>query len=230
VNQLILFDIDGTLLWPQKSGALAMERALTEVFGTSGALHKVSMAGMTDRAILRQAFIDGTLSPQEIEAKWEHFTKAMESHLTATVKECDVQPCPGVIPLLDNLAARQDLLLGLVTGNLQNTAPIKLHAAGIDPHLFRIGGYGSDDSDRNKLPALAAHRAWLLTGHTFTGPDIVVVGDTPADVAAGKAVGARTVVVATGSPSTETLRTAKPDCLLPDLSDLEHSLQAILKH
>jgi phosphoglycolate phosphatase-like HAD superfamily hydrolase len=228
MTKLILFDIDGTLLWPNGAGSLAMERALTEVYGTSGALDQIYMAGMTDRSIIHQALTGAGHSPEEIQTRWTAFTQAMARHMNATVKERPIQLCPGVLDLLDVLAARSDVLLGLETGNLENTAPIKLQAVGIEPSLFRVGGYGSDHDDRNQLPAIAARRAEALTGQRFQGRDIVVVGDTPADVACGRAVSAWTVAVATGSPSIEALQATEPDQLIPDFSDLESALRALL--
>lgn len=228
MSSLILFDIDGTLVWANGAGALAMERALLQVYGTAGALEQIYMAGMTDRAIISQALAGSGISEGDILARWEPFTQAMARHMRVTAAERGVQACPGVFPLLDALAGREDVLLGLVTGNLAHTAPIKLRAAGISPTLFPIGGYGSDDSDRNKLPAIAARRAEALTGGRFSGSRIVVVGDTPADVACGKAVGAKTVAVATGSSLQEVLQATQPDALLPDFSDLAHTLEAIL--
>jgi phosphoglycolate phosphatase-like HAD superfamily hydrolase len=227
---LVLFDIDGTLLWPDGVGALAMQRALDEVYGTSGTLDQVSMAGMTDRAIIHQALSGGGLSPGEVQNRWERFSLALARHIAVTLAERRMRLCPGVLALLAALSARDDVLLGLVTGNLENTAPIKLRAVGIDPGLFRVGGYGSDAADRDKLSAIAVQRAEALTGQRFAGPRIVVVGDTPADVACGKAVGARTVAVATGEPSREALQAAAPDVLLSDLSDLESALRAILAY
>lgn len=228
MSKLILFDIDGTLLWPNGAGSLAMERALAEIYGTSGVLDQIYMAGMTDLSIIHQALAGDRFSSDEIQAQWEPFIRAMARHMAVTVVECQVQPCTGVPALLDALTARGDVLLGLVTGNLENTAPIKLEAAGINPGLFRVGGYGSDDADRNKLAAIAAQRAEALTGRRFRGRDIVVVGDTPADIACGRAVGAWTVAVSTGRPLIEALREAGPDRLLRDFSDLDSALTAIL--
>jgi phosphoglycolate phosphatase len=156
--------------------------------------------------------------------------------MAQTVTERQVRACPGVLDLLSALRARHEVLLGLVTGNMEITAPIKLRAAGIEPGLFRVGGYGSDAADRNELPAIAAQRAEALTGARFAGRniviagDIVVVGDTPADVTCGQAVGARTVAVSTGYPSLQALQAAAPDVLLPDLANLETALQAILAY
>jgi phosphoglycolate phosphatase len=226
--KLVLFDIDGTLLWPNGAGSLAMERALNEVYGTAGVLNQIYMAGMTDLSIIHQALEGGGLSRDTIRAGWESFNRAMAHHMAITVEECGIAPCPGVHALLSALAARDDVLLGLETGNLQNTAPIKLRAVGIDAGLFRVGGYGSDASDRNKLPAIAARRAKALTGRRFKGRDVVVVGDTPADVACGRAVDAWTVAVATGHPSTAALEAAEPDKLLLDFADLKTALGAIL--
>ena len=228
MSKLLLFDIDGTLLWPNGAGALAMRRALNQVYGTAGALGQIYMAGMTDRAIIYQALAGSGVSTEEIQRHWEPFTLALAHHMAVTVVERKVRACVGAHALLDALAAHDGVLLGLVTGNMSHTAPIKLRAAGIDPGLFRVGGYGSDDGNRDKLPAIAAQRAQALHGRRFTGRDIVVIGDTPADVACGKAVGARTVAVATGSPSAQALQAAGPDCLLADLSDLECAMKAIL--
>jgi phosphoglycolate phosphatase-like HAD superfamily hydrolase len=228
MSRLVLFDIDGTLLWPNGSGALAMERALTEVYGTSGVLHQVSMVGATDHSIVHQALTGAGLSPTDIQPRWEPFTLALERHMATAVLERQLTPCPGVPALLDALVARDDVLLGLVTGNLETTAPIKLQAVGIDAGLFRVGGFGSDHSDRTRLPAIAARRARTLTGQRFQGRSITVIGDTPADVASGRVVGARTVAVATGLSPIEALQAAHPDELLPDFGDLEHALAAIL--
>jgi len=228
MSKLVLFDIDGTLLWPKGAGALAMERALIEVYGTFGVLHQVSMVGATDRSIVHQALTGDGLSFGEIQARWEPFTLALERHMATAVLERELTPCPGVPALLDALVARDDVLLGLVTGNLETTAPIKLRAVGIDAALFRVGGFGSDHGDRTKLPAIAARRARALTGQRFQGQSIIVIGDTPADVASGRAVGARTVAVATGLSPIEALQAAHPDELLPDFSDLDDTLAAII--
>jgi phosphoglycolate phosphatase len=228
MTRLVLFDIDGTLVWPNGAGALAMQRALEEVFGTSGGLEDVAMVGMTDRSIIQQALAGSGLSAADIQARWEAFAQALGRHMESTVIERQLRACPGAIALLEALAAREDVLLGLVTGNLENTAPIKLRAAGIDPVIFRVGGFGSDHGDRNELPAIAARRAEMLTGETFAGQDIVVVGDTPADVACGKAVGGCTVAVATGSLPRDRLVAARPDYLFPDLTDGEAVIRAIL--
>lgn len=228
MSKLVLFDIDGTLLWPNGAGALAMEWALTEVFGTPGVLRQISMVGATDRSILDQALAGVGLSPREIQTRWEPFTQALARHMVTAVLERQPATCPGVPALLDVLVARDDVLLGLVTGNLETTASIKLQAVGIDVGLFRVGAFGSDHSDRNRLPAIASRRARALTGRRFQGDSIVVLGDTPADVASGRAVGARTVAVATGLSPIEALQAAHPDELLPDFSDLDDTLAAIL--
>ena len=226
--KLILFDIDGTLLWCNGAGALAMHRALVDVYGSSGNLAHMPLAGMTDRSIIHQALVGAGFSPHDVQAGWEQFSDALAQHMAVTVKERPVQSCPGVPLLLAALAARDDVLLGLETGNLACTAPIKLKAAGIEPDLFRVGGFGSDDGDRNRLPAIAARRAQARFGQSFRGKSVVVVGDTPADVACGKAVGARTIAVATGTPSADVLLEATPDVLLPDLVDLGTAMAAIL--
>ena len=225
--RLILFDIDGTLLWSNGAGGLAMQRALTEVYGSSGILSQMSLAGMTDRSIVDAALSGAEFSAHDIRAGWDRFSDALAHHMARTVKERQVHPCPGVLSLLDTLGARDDVVLGLETGNLVTTARIKLRAAGINPDVFRVGGFGSDDGDRNNLPSIAAHRAESLMGQRFQGRSIVVVGDTPADVACGKAVGARTVAVSTGIPTYSELLQSSPDVLLRDLADLEAAVAAL---
>ena len=130
--------------------------------------------------------------------------------------------------LLTELQNRDDVLVGLLTGNSYSTSPLKLRAAGIDLALFRVGAYGSDDFDRNRLPALAIQRAGELTGMSFTGADAVIIGDTPADVLCARAGKATAVSVASGWHSAETLAQYHPDYLFEDLSDTAAVLSALV--
>jgi phosphoglycolate phosphatase len=112
------------------------------------------------------------------------------------------------------------VLLGIVTGNVSLTAPVKLRAAGFDPAWFPIGAYGSEALERNDLPALALERACRFCGHHLTPTDVTIIGDTEADIACARAIGARAVAVTTGFTSREALAAAQPDHLLDDLSGL----------
>jgi phosphoglycolate phosphatase-like HAD superfamily hydrolase len=116
--------------------------------------------------------------------------------------------------------------LGLVTGNLQTGAALKLSSAGI-PWDPTVGGYGSDHEERDRLPGIAVHRAWGHWGHRFAPDQVVVIGDTPRDVQCGRVHGAQTLAVATGRYSMEELRVTGADWVLPDLSETETVLRLL---
>jgi phosphoglycolate phosphatase-like HAD superfamily hydrolase len=139
-----------------------------------------------------------------------------------------VMPCPGVPELLQALAASDNVLLGLVTGNTAQTAPLKLAAGGIAPSLFKVGAYGSDHMDRNQLPALAMERATALTKYPFMGQNTVVIGDTPADILCARAGGTTAVIVATGWHAMDTLLPYQPDHLFENFKDTDAVLAALL--
>jgi phosphoglycolate phosphatase-like HAD superfamily hydrolase len=125
---------------------------------------------------------------------------------------------PGVAQLMPALADDPRVVLGLVTGNVQQGARLKLdHFELWD--AFEVGAFGSDDRGRDRLPAIAIDRAEAKTGCRFHGADVVVVGDTPADIQCARAVGATAVAVATGQPSRETLAGCQPDMLLDSMGD-----------
>ena len=112
-----------------------------------------------------------------------------------------VCPCPGVMELLDALQSQAGVVTGLLTGNVVSGARVKLAAAGIAFDRFALGAYGSDSAHRPDLPPIAAERARSLFGRTPHGEEVVIIGDTPADVACGAGINARALAVATGSYS-----------------------------
>ena len=118
-------------------------------------------------------------------------------------------------------------MVGLLTGNLNTTAPVKLRAAGFDPALFHVGAYGSDAPSRDGLPAFAVERARAFAGVNFEGKRVVIVGDTVADVTCGLGIGARHIGVLTGPHTRERLEEHNPDYIFSDLSDTEAVLSAI---
>ena len=139
-----------------------------------------------------------------------------------------IMACPGVLELLETLRNREDVLLGLLTGNSNSTSSLKLQEAGIDPGQFVIGAYGSDDLDRNKLPSVAMQRANELTGLLIEGDNTVIIGDTPADILCARAGKATAIAVASGWHSAKTLARYHPDTLFEDLGDTEVVLQVLL--
>jgi phosphoglycolate phosphatase-like HAD superfamily hydrolase len=136
---------------------------------------------------------------------------------------------PGVLPLLDRLEARDDVVLGLLTGNLEPGAALKLRSGGIDPGRFRVGAYGSDAAHRPHLPEIAARRAEPFFGRVPRGSEVVIIGDTPADVHCGQGIAARAIAVATGAYSVSDLAACGPHAVFSDLSATEQVVDAILR-
>jgi phosphoglycolate phosphatase-like HAD superfamily hydrolase len=136
--------------------------------------------------------------------------------------------CDGVPELLDALEARNDIVLGLLTGNIERGARAKLSAAGIDPTRFRVNAFGSDHEHRPHLPAVAQRRARELLGTEVAGDRLIVIGDTPADIQCGESIGAKAIAVATGRFSTDELRAYDPYAVFESLRDTNEVMTAIL--
>ncbi len=230
LNRLVLFDIDGTLLWPDGAGRAAMQVALERVFGVTGPIDNYYFDGCTDRQAIRDLMLAAGLSLETIWSQYEDVSEAMTAELQRRIVEGlhNIRPCTGAPEIVAALAARDDVLVGLLTGNLPSTAHIKLRAAGYDPSLFRVGAYGSESADRTELPPLAIARAAELTGTRLTGKQVVIIGDTPADIACARAVGARSIAVLTGRHKRSDLEATCPDFIYDDLSDAASILAAIL--
>jgi phosphoglycolate phosphatase len=222
LRRLILFDIDGTLLTTNRAAARAFRAALEEVFGTSGPRRGVSFAGKTDPQIARELLTAAGLEKGAITdgltALWRVYLRNLEGELaTATL-----HVFPGVRLLLDRLEhAAEEAVPGLLTGNVREGARLKLGAAGIDFGRFRVGAYGSDHAERRELPAIAVQRAEKHFGRRFAGKEVVIIGDTPADIACGEHLGVRTLAVATGSYSEAELAACGPDHLFATLEDTD---------
>jgi phosphoglycolate phosphatase len=120
-----------------------------------------------------------------------------------------------------------EALVGLLTGNIEAGARIKLEPTGLRPY-FRLGAYGSDHLDRRQLPSLAARRAQALTGQSFEPEQVVVIGDTPHDIECARHFGAVAVAVATGQYTREALESERPDLLFDNFSDVDDALSKLL--
>jgi len=227
--KLVLFDIDGTILHGGGAGRRAINRALVEVFGSTGpADHRFD--GKTDPQIVRELMrhaghVDDHID-DHMEALLAQYLVYLESELRDP--EHGARVFPGVRALLDELHRHDDVMLGLLTGNLADGARAKLRAVDIDPGLFRVGAYGSDHEDRPELPAIAQRRAREQVGVDVPGGDVVVIGDTPADVTCGRGIGARAIAVATGHYSVEDLAAHDPDAVFSDLTDTASVMAVIL--
>ncbi|MEX2571199.1 MAG: HAD hydrolase-like protein [Gemmatimonadota bacterium] len=228
MTRLVLFDIDGTILSSNGAAGRAFRQALEEVFGTSGPTEGYSFAGRTDPQIARELLDLAGLEHAEIAAGLDRVWPRYTSLLAEEFRTAAATVHPGVHALLDRIeAAPDDAVLGLLTGNVVEGARLKLGSAGIDFDRFPVGAFGSDHHDRRELPAVAIDRAEALIGHRFEGKSIVIIGDTPYDVACGEHLGVRAVAVATGTFTAEVLAGCDPDVVFDDLSDTEAVWEAI---
>jgi phosphoglycolate phosphatase len=212
----LLFDIDGTLLRSGGAGQAAMERALESVFGVTAPTEGIQAAGRTDFAITSDL-----LEFHGLENSPENRERFLDGYLGCLPEELASREgivLPGVPELLDALAARSTAHLGLLTGNLQRGAAVKLAHYKMASH-FRFGGFGDDHHSRDDVARAAAAEAASVLKRT---PDSTwVIGDTPADVQCGRAIGATVVAVATGIYPVDVLSDAEPDYLFEDFSDVK---------
>lgn len=227
--KLVLFDIDGTILLTDGAGKRAIHRALREIFGSTGP-DAHAFGGKTDPQIVRELMrLDGHEDPhidEHMPALLERYVTYLGEELATSADRVEVMP--GIHSLLDALDRRDDAIVGLLTGNLVDGARAKLASVGIDFTRFRVGAYGSDHEMRGDLPAVAQRRARDELGVAVEGPDVVVIGDTPADIDCGRSIGARAIAVATGTYSVDELRAHDPAAVFEDLSDTVAVIEAIM--
>jgi len=218
--RLFLFDIDGTLVSVRGAGRAAFAVALKETYGTDGAIDRYDFRGRTDLSIVHELMTAAGLDAERIRAGVDACFRAYVRELTRLIGDgSTVKLMPGVAEIVRRLDARSDAVVGLLTGNIEAGARIKLEPTRLWP-LFRVGAYGGDDADRRRLPAIACARARGL-GHDFTFDRVTIIGDTPLDVECARSCGAVAVAVATGQHAADELATCRPDLLFGDLSDVD---------
>lgn len=229
MRKLVLFDIDGTILWTDGAGRAAITQALIAEMGTAGPIDGFRFDGKTDPQIVMELMTAAghphARSERHITAVCARYVSCLERELT--LRGETVSPLPGVAAMLDRLDARGDALLGLLTGNVAAGAALKLAAAGLEPARFRVGAYGSDAAERALLPPIAVQRARALTGRVARGHEIVILGDTPADMTCGQSVGARAIGVTTGSYAADDLYAAGAYAVFDGFGDPDPVLAAI---
>jgi phosphoglycolate phosphatase len=224
VTKIILFDIDGTLVLTGGAGVRAMTRAFEELFTISDAFRGIPMFGRTDAGILFDAAAAHGVATGEL----ARFRAVYLAHLATEVGKPGSRKgiMPGVRPLLDSLANRSDVYLALLTGNYEDAARVKLEYFDLWRY-FRCGAFGDDAPDRNSLLPKALDRIRECGGPDVGPADVVVIGDTPLDVACAAVAGARSIAVATGSYDVDALRSTGADVVLTDLSDEADVLRAL---
>lgn len=218
--KLVLFDIDGTLVLTGGAGVRAMTRACDEIVGSSDALNGIPVAGRTDWIILHDALrvmgreLDDDLFRQLRDRYLEHLRQEIKSRGRGVKGTM-----PGIPVLLEELQQRKDVFLGLLTGNFEAGARIKLEYFDLWRY-FRCGAFGDDARERDALVPFAVARARECGIAEPLPRDILVVGDTPHDISCALAVGATPVAVATGSFTTEQLQRSGAEIVFRDLSDI----------
>jgi phosphoglycolate phosphatase len=226
--RLLLFDIDGTLLSARGAGRRAVKGALERIYGTAGVIDAYDLRGKTDPRIVFDVLEAAGIAPERIRERLDEFFEAYARGLAEEVGEGEnIVTLPGVATLVRQLGEMSGVLLGLLTGNIEEGARIKLNPTGLWPH-FLVGAFGSDDADRRRLPSLAARRAHAQVGYPFRPDEVVVIGDTPLDIDCARAFGAVAVAVATGYHTRAELLSHGPDLIFDDFSDVEGAVAALL--
>jgi phosphoglycolate phosphatase-like HAD superfamily hydrolase len=220
----ILFDIDGTLMDFHGAGRRSFVLALEKVFGWRDDIAYIQFHGNTDLNVLRQIF--ARHGAELTAAKQREFFAALAVELEQLAAGAASTRHPGVAELLAALAADDRVAVGVVTGNIESTARIKLKHVDLHHH-FAHGGYSDDHADRAEIArhALQRLRATLPRGVDFSA--VWIVGDTPFDIAAAHAIGARCLAVATGRSTVADLRAAGADAVLPNLADTATVLKTL---
>ncbi|MBA4371396.1 MAG: hydrolase [Thermodesulfovibrio sp.] len=224
--KLLLFDIDGTLIDSDGAGVRSLNISFEEMFGKQHAFREISLAGKTDPQILREGMMLHAIPySEEIASK---FFKTYLSHLTVQMPHTQGHIKQGIPEALEALKMEERHIIGLLTGNIEAGAGLKLRKFGLSSY-FEVGAYGSDGEDRNKLLPVAVDKLYRSRSLLVDYRDCVVIGDTPRDIDCAKAYGAFSVGVATGPYTTAALTNAGADVVFDNLSNTGEFL-AVLNH
>lgn len=218
--KLILFDIDGTLLDSGEAGTRSLNLAFEEIFSIRNALEGISMAGKTDIQIMKEG-----LKKHGLDTFNGNILTLLQNyieHLHVQIENPRRRLKPAVRESLEALDGMDDVYLGLLTGNIEAGARIKLNPFALN-HYFPLGAFGDDNEDRNRLLPIAVKRFKALYGNEIEYRDCIVIGDTPKDIECAKIYGAYSVAVATGPYPHESLAGLGADVLLRDMSKLDYA-------
>ncbi|NTW69638.1 MAG: HAD hydrolase-like protein [Chlorobiaceae bacterium] len=228
LKKLVLFDIDGTLLSVSKINRSVLGDALKEVYGTEGSTGTHNFAGKMDSVIIHEVLGSAGLSEADISGKFELAKATYIEMFRVQAKAEDVTLMEGVRELLDEISVRSEMMLGLLTGNFEESGRHKLRIPYID-HYFPFGAFADDATSRNGLPPVAVEKAYRMTGRRFSADDVVIIGDTEHDIACAKAHKAKSIAVATGTYSSGELKKHKPDVVLENLCQTDLVISEILR-
>ena len=224
--KLVLFDIDGTLISDGGAARESFGIALDATYGYRGDLRRYDFSGRTDPQIARMVLRDAGYADADIDssmpALWQRYLAELANHADGRVREL-----PGIRAVLDALRDHAEVVLALLTGNIEGGARLKLKGPALNGY-FPFGAFGSDSEHREELPPIAVARAADALGHRFTGRDVVIIGDSIYDVRCGVPHGARTIAIASGKTSAEKLRAENPDHFFESAEATNDLLSAIL--
>jgi phosphoglycolate phosphatase len=221
--KLILFDLDGTILLSGGAGARAVNRACKKIHGIEDVMDRIMPDGKTDTAILREIFraIEKDFSPDQVNGLFKEYLIFLKEEVANST---EYRVMPGIPELIRALYERDNIIIGIATGNIEEAALIKLERSGLS-HYFKFGGFGSDFENREELIRIAIERGEKFLNYEREFESVFVIGDTPLDVFHARAAGAKTVAVATGSYSVSDLERCNPDYLFENFSDFESVLR-----
>lgn len=221
----VLFDVDHTLVDVKGAGARALYWAMVEVCGDGQVVSQLDLAGKTDLQIIKEALI--RMGLQSTEGIVDRIIQVYITRLEWEMARCRGEVLPGVRELLECLSKTNGIQLGLLTGNLERGARLKLEPFGLN-QFFESGAFGGDHEDRDQLLPIALQKLEREKGKRIRFHQCVVVGDTPRDVRCAKVHGALSIGVSTGRFSQEDLAKVGADLVLPDLSDVKRILRWIM--
>ena len=228
MKRLVLFDIDETMVYSDGVGRRAMEAALRQVFKHTVDATGHSMSGKTDPQICYELLTAMGYNIEEIKEKlplaFKIYLELLETEIESSGR---IRLHSGVVELLQELEKHPECYLGLLTGNIEEGARLKLKPFDLNSY-FVFGAFGSDSANRNDLPLFAHKRASEVLGKEFTRDEIVIIGDAVNDVLCAQGYGVKCIITATGKTPKETLAELKPDYLFDSLCDTQTVMQAIL--
>jgi phosphoglycolate phosphatase-like HAD superfamily hydrolase len=229
--KVLLFDIDGTLMLSGGAGSRAITRAFADLYGIRDAFHGVVPDGKTDPLIFREIATNHGIEIADETAAFAELATRYAAHMADEMpRSSAARLMPGAAAIVESLAGRDDLALGLLTGNFEPTARIKLRHFNLE-RFFPFGAFASDHGDRERLLPIAVQRAEAHLGRRIgVGRHVVVIGDTPRDVECALLHDATAVGVAASRYSVADLQAAGAHHVFPTLEDVDGFMESLAPH